>query len=100
MLYPDQLARVVTVNFDASHNSGESTQTDADGRFSFWMPFRDAPLWVHCPDYKTVWVQPADSSMTIRMKAASLIIPGLRRYLNAEDYKGLNGKKELKGIID
>ena len=81
----------------------ESTQTDADGRFSFWMPFRDAPLWVHCPDYKTVWVQPADSVMTIRMKAFSLIIPELRRNINVEDYKGLKGlkgKKELKGIID
>ena len=77
-----------------------STQADADGRFSFWMPFRDAPIWVHCWDYKSVKVQPADSSMTIRMKAFSLIIPELRRYLNAEDYKGLKGKKELKGIID
>ena len=81
----------------------ESTQTDADGRFSFWMPFRDAPLWVLCPGYTDVRVQPADSSMTIRMKVFSPILPGLRRYLNAEDYKelkGLKGKKELKGIID
>ena len=77
-----------------------STQADADGRFSFWMPFRDAPIWVHCWDYKSVKVQPADSSMTIRMKAFSLIIPALRRHINVEDYKGLKGKKELKGIID
>ncbi|MBP5770934.1 MAG: carboxypeptidase regulatory-like domain-containing protein [Bacteroidaceae bacterium] len=80
-----------------------STQADADGRFSFWMPFRDAPIWVHCWDYKSVKVQPADSSMTIRMKAFSLIIPELRRNINVEDYKGLKGlkgKKELKGIID
>ena len=78
----------------------KSTQADADGRFSFWMPFRDAPIWVHCWDYKIVKVQPADSSMTIRMKAFSLIIPELRRNINVEDYKGLKGKKELKGIID
>lgn len=78
----------------------KSTQADADGRFSFWMPFRDAPIWVHCWDYKSVKVQPADSSMTIRMKAFSLIIPALRRHINVEDYKGLKGKKELKGIID
>ncbi len=78
----------------------KSTQADADGRFSFWMPFRDAPIWVHCWDYKSVKVQPADSSMTIRMKAFSLIIPELRRNINVEDYKGLKGKKELKGIID
>ncbi len=77
-----------------------STQADAGGRFSFWMPFRDAPIWVHCWDYKIVKVQPADSSMTIRMKAFSLIIPELRRNINVEDYKGLKGKKELKGIID
>ena len=77
-----------------------STQADADGRFSFWMPFRDAPIWVHCWDYKIVKVQPADSSMTIRMKAFSLITPELRRNINVEDYKGLKGKKELEGIID
>ncbi|MBR1800372.1 MAG: carboxypeptidase regulatory-like domain-containing protein [Bacteroidaceae bacterium] len=77
-----------------------STQADADGRFSFWMPFRDAPIWVLCWDYKIVKVQPADSSMTIRMKAFSLITPELRRNINVEDYKGLKGKKELKGIID
>ena len=77
-----------------------STQADADGRFSFWMPFRDAPIWVHCWDYKIVKVQPADSSMTIRMKAFSLITPELRRNINVKDYKGLKGKKELKGIID
>lgn len=90
------------VSFGAFHSSGPETsaRADADGRFSFWMPFRDAPLWVLCPGYKSVRVQPADSSMTIRMKAFSLIIPGLSRYLNVEDYKGLNGKKELKGIID
>jgi hypothetical protein len=34
------------------------------------------------------------------MKAFSLIIPELRRNINVEDYKGLKGKKELKGIID
>lgn len=78
----------------------ESTQADADGRFSFWMPFRDAPIWVLCWDYKIVKVQPADSSMTIRMKAFSLITPELRRNINVKDYKGLKGKKELKGIID
>lgn len=78
----------------------KSTQADADGRFSFWMPFRDAPIWVHCWDYKSVKVQPADSSMTIRMKAFSLIIPTPRKHINVEDYKGLKGKKELKGIID
>ena len=78
----------------------KSTQTDADGRFSFWMPFRDAPIWVHCWDYKSVKVQPADSSMTIRMKAFSLITPELRRHINVKDYKGLKGKKELEGIID
>ena len=77
-----------------------STQADADGRFSFWMPFRDAPIWVHCWDYKIVKVQPADSSMTIRMKAFSLITPELRRNINVKDYKGLKGKKELEGIID
>ena len=93
------------VSFGAFHSSGPdtSTTTDADGRFSFWMPFRDAPVWVHCWGYQSVKAQPADSAMTIRMKAISLILPGLRRYLNAEDYKGLKGlkgKKELKGIID
>lgn len=77
-----------------------STQADADGRFSFWMPFRDAPIWVLCWDYKIVKVQPADSSMTIRMKAFSPILPALRRNINVEDYKGLKGKKELEGIID
>lgn len=90
------------VSFGAFHSSGPvtSARADADGRFSFWMPFRDAPIWVLCPGYKSVRVQPADSSMTIRMKAASLIIPTPRRHINVEDYKGLNGKKELKGIID
>ncbi len=90
------------VSFGALGSFGpeRSTQADADGRFSFWMPFRDAPIWVLCPDYKIVRVQPADSSMTIRMKAFSLIIPELRRNINVEDYKGLKGKKELKGIID
>ncbi len=93
------------VSFGAFHSSGPETsaRADADGRFSFWMPFRDAPVWVLCPGYKSVRVQPADSSMTIRMKVFSPILPGLRRYLNAEDYKGLKGlkgKKELKGIID
>lgn len=90
------------VSFGAFHSSGPvtSARADADGRFSFWMPFRDAPVWVLCPGYKSVRVQPADSSMTIRMKAASLIIPTPRRHINVEDYKGLNGKKELKGIID
>ena len=93
------------VSFGAFHSSVPETsaRADADGRFSFWMPFRDAPLWVLCPGYTSVRVQPADSSMTIRMKVFSPIIPGLRRYLNAEDYKGLKGlkgKKELKGIID
>ncbi len=90
------------VSFGAFLSFGPETsaRADADGRFSFWMPFRDAPIWVHCWDYKSVKVQPADSSMTIRMKAFSLIIPTPRRHLNAEDYKGLKGKKELKGIID
>lgn len=90
------------VSFGAFHSSGPETsaRADADGRFSFWMPFRDAPVWVLCPGYKSVRVQPADSSMTIRMKDASLIIPTPRRHINVEDYKGLNGKKELKGIID
>ncbi|MBQ6433086.1 MAG: hypothetical protein IJJ94_03985 [Bacteroidaceae bacterium] len=90
------------VSFGTLGSSGPETsaRADADGRFSFWMPFRDAPVWVLCPGYKIVRVQPADSSMTIRMKAFSLITPGLRRYLNAKDYKGLKGKKELKGIID
>ena len=90
------------VSFGAFHSSGPETsaRADADGRFSFWMPFRDAPVWVLCPGYKSVRVQPADSSMTVRMKAFSLIIPTPRRHLNAEDYKGLKGKKELKGIID
>jgi len=83
-----------------SFGPDESTQADADGRFSFWMPFRDAPIWVLCWDYKIVKVQPADSSMTIRMKAFSLITPELRRNINVKDYKGLKGKKELKGIID
>ncbi len=89
------------VSYGAFHSSGPETSTrvDANGRFSFWMPFRDAHVWVLCPGYKSVRVQPADSSMTIRMKAASLIIPGLRPF-NVEDYKGLKGKKELKGIID
>jgi len=27
-------------------------------------------------------------------------IPTPRRHINVEDYKGLKGKKELKGIID
>ena len=90
------------VSFGAFHSSGPETsaRADADGRFSFWMPFRDAPVWVLCPGYKSVRVQPADSSMTIRMKAASLIIPTPRRHINVKDYKGLNGKKELKGVID
>ena len=93
------------VGFGAFYSSAPETsaRADADGRFSFWMPFRDAPLWVLCPGYTDVRVQPADSSMTIRMKVFSPILPGLRRYLNAEDYKelkGLKGKKELKGIID
>lgn len=83
-----------------SFGPDESTQADADGRFSFWMPFRDAPIWVLCWDYKIVKVQPADSSMTIRMKAFSLITPELRRNINVKDYKGLKGKKELEGIID
>lgn len=90
------------VSFGAFHSSGpeSSARADADGRFSFWMPFRDAPVWVRCPGYKSVRVQPADSSMTISMKAASLIIPALRPHIDVEDYKGLKGKKELKGIID
>ncbi len=90
------------VSFGAFHSSGPETsaRADADGRFSFWMPFRDAPVWVLCPGYKSVRVQPADSSMTIRMKAASLIIPTPMRHINVEDYKGLKGKNELKGIID
>ena len=90
------------VSFGAFHSSGPETsaRADADGRFSFWMPFRNAPVWVLCPGYKSVRVQPADSSMTIRMKDASLIIPTPMRHINVEDYKGLNGKKELKGIID
>ena len=98
----DQPLADARVSFGAFHSFAPETsaRADADGRFSFWMPFRDAPVWVLCPGYKSVRVQPADSAMTIRMKAFSLILPGLRRYLNAEDYKGLKGKKELKGIID
>ena len=98
----DQPLADARVSFGAFHSFAPETsaRADADGRFSFWMPFRDAPVWVLCPGYKSVRVQPADSAMTIRMKAFSLIIPTPRKHINVEDYKGLKGKKELKGIID
>ncbi len=62
------------VSFGVFRNSGldASARADADGRFSLWMPFRDAPVWVQCWGYKSAKVQPTDSVMTIRLKAVSL----------------------------
>ncbi len=61
------------VSFGAFHSSGPetSTTTDADGHFSFWMPFRDAAIRVNHAGYIPKQIQPTDTSLVIRLKDAT-----------------------------
>lgn len=53
--------------------AGAGAPTDATGRFSFWMPREEKLLYAECLGYVSQRNIPADSSLTIRLRSATVI---------------------------
>jgi len=53
------------------YGEGAGAPTDSAGHFSFWLPRKDVTIQASCLGYITVRItQPADTTLTIRMKSA------------------------------
>ena len=53
------------------YGEGAGASTDSAGHFSFWLPRKDVTIQASCLGYITVRIkQPADTTLTIRMKSA------------------------------
>lgn len=55
------------------HGAGAGAPTDSTGHFSFWMPREEKLLYAECLGYVSKRNIPADSSLTIRLRSATVI---------------------------
>lgn len=53
--------------------AGAGAPTDSTGHFSFWMPREEQRLYAECLGYVSKRNIPADSSLTIRLRSATVI---------------------------